>query len=102
MTNHAEHPEHTAPHVAADGETFTPTPASPLRLEVVIDNQDAQEEGAQEWPYTMSAYLTEPNGAPLPVATGLIIGNGDATVGKSIPEMLRNLADLIEAGEVFA
>lgn len=94
-------PEHTAPHIAADGETFQPDPAAPLRLEIVIDNEDAGPE-CDEWPYTMSAYLTEPGGGSDHLAVGLILGNGDATIGASIPQMLRNLASLIESGEVYA
>lgn len=95
-------PQHTAPHIAADGETFRPDPRAPLRFEVVIDNENAAGKWREEWPYTMSAYLTEPGGAAIPAATPLLLGVGGVTIGASIPQMLRDLAALIESGEVYA
>lgn len=68
-----------------------------MRLRIIIDNQDAHEEGCEETPLTLNAHRDGDDGTP--GRDSLEFDDGSSClVGSSIPDMLRTLADEIENG----
>lgn len=68
---------------------------APLRLRIIIDNQDAAD--APESPFTLNLFTDDTDGTPSLEPWDLDSG---CIVGASIPDMLRTLALRIELGEV--
>lgn len=76
------------------GDMFFASPAIPLRLVIVIDNQDAA-----EWPdnpYTLTASV----GHAATEMIDLLFGGEGALIEGDVPTQLRTLARMIEEGRV--
>lgn len=85
----------TTPHTADGGQTFTPDPTKPLRLEIVIENSHPDFNAVN--PYMLTATANALPGGRVhlyPNRHGVIV------IGEPA-EQLRALADALDAGEVY-